>query len=81
MAVERSEISSLSATLDQLISRLAMIVDAEPNPRAKDRDERARSELMAVERSLVAARRRLERLMAPLPPPASDHRATPGAEP
>jgi hypothetical protein len=71
VAVERSEISSLSATLEQVISRLAVILDAEPNPKAQDRDEKARSELIAVERSLVAARRRLERLIAPLPPPAS----------
>jgi hypothetical protein len=59
MPADRSEISSLQSTLAQLVDRVVSLAsDAQ-----RSRDERTASDLFAVERSLVAARRRLERLL------------------
>ncbi len=59
MAAERSEISSLQSTLAQLVDRVVALAGAAE----RARDERTAGDLYAVERSLVAARRRLERLL------------------
>lgn len=59
MAAPRSEISSLQSTLGQLIDRVVSLAAAAEH----DRDERTAGDLYAVERSLVSARRRLERLL------------------
>lgn len=60
MPTDRSEVSSLAATLDQLVGRLVRLAETA----AQERDERVSGELFAAERSLVAARRRLERLLS-----------------
>ena len=59
MAAERAEISSLQSTLAQLVDRVVSLATAAE----RERDERTAGDLYAVERSLVAARRRLERLL------------------
>jgi hypothetical protein len=62
MAPERAELSSLHSSLDQLTRRVTALGEAA----AARKDERIAGELFAVERSLVTAARRLERLVRSL---------------
>lgn len=59
MAPERAELSSISSTLNQLTQRITTLGEAA----STRKDERVASELFAIERSLVAAARRLDRLV------------------
>ena len=56
---ERSELSSIASSLDQIARRVTALADAAG---AAKRDELA-TNLIAVERALVGAVRRLERLL------------------
>ncbi|MDA8032974.1 MAG: hypothetical protein M0T71_02210 [Actinomycetota bacterium] len=62
MSPERAELSSLASSLDQLTRRVTSLGEAA----ASHKDERVAGELFAVERSLVTAGRRLERLVSSL---------------
>ena len=62
MALERSELSSISSSLAQLTQRVTALGESA----SSRKDERVAGELFAVERSLVTAARRLERLVAGL---------------
>jgi hypothetical protein len=62
MAPERAELSSISSSLLQLTQRVtALGEDA-----ASRHDEHVAGELFAIERSLLTAARRLERLLGSL---------------
>jgi hypothetical protein len=63
-AAARPELSSLSTALSELTRRVASIAEAA----AADRADDVASELFAIERSLTAALRRLDRLTATRPP-------------
>lgn len=60
MPADRAELSSLQSSLAQLVERVTGLADAAQ----RDRDEKVAGDLFAVERSLVSARRRLERMLA-----------------
>jgi len=62
MALERSELSSISSSLTQLVQRVTILGEGA----SARKDERVAGELFAVERSLLSASRRLERLVASL---------------
>lgn len=62
MAQDRAELSSIASSLAQLTQRVTALGEAA----ASRRDERVAGELFAVERSLVTAARRLERLVGSL---------------
>ena len=57
---EGAELSSVAATLDQLARRVAAMADAA----VSDKREAVAADLIAVERALAGAVRRLERLIA-----------------
>lgn len=59
MPADRAEISSLHSTVAQLVDRVVSLADLAQ----RDRDERTAGDLYAVERSLISAKRRLERLL------------------
>lgn len=59
MPTDRAEISSLHATVVQLVDRVVSLADTAQ----RASDERVAGDLFAVERSLVSARRRLERML------------------
>lgn len=63
VTADRSEISSLHSTLAQLVDRVVSLAETATG----ERDEKVAGDLYAVERSLLAAKRRLERLLAPHP--------------
>lgn len=62
MAPDRAELSSLFSSLDHLTRRVTALAEGA----AAEKDERVSSELFAVERSLVTAARRLEKLVRSL---------------
>ncbi|MDQ2754611.1 MAG: hypothetical protein M3R71_03570 [Actinomycetota bacterium] len=55
----RAELSSASSTLDELVGRITALVEGMPE---RERD-RLSSDLYEVERQLIAAQRRLARLV------------------
>ncbi|MCU1489991.1 MAG: hypothetical protein JWM85_1396 [Acidimicrobiaceae bacterium] len=59
MSADRSEISSIESTLSQLVDRVVSLAHGAE----RERDDRTAGDLFAVERALVTARRRLERLL------------------
>lgn len=58
---DRAELSSMASLLDQLADRFGRMADAASAARLED----LAAELVAVERALAGARRRLARLLAP----------------
>jgi hypothetical protein len=59
--VERSELSSMAKTIEDLAKRVASMGDAAQ----ASRDDQVAHELYAVERALIGAARRITRLIAP----------------
>jgi hypothetical protein len=59
--VERSELSSISKTIEDLAKRVASMGDAAQS----EKDDASAHELYAVERSLIGATRRIARLIEP----------------
>lgn len=64
MPVERSELSSIAKTIEDLAKRVASMGDAAH----ATRDDQSAQELYAVERALVGATRRIVRLIGPSRP-------------
>ncbi|MGB9111324.1 MAG: hypothetical protein WCF24_01195 [Acidimicrobiales bacterium] len=61
MAIERSELSSISKTVEDLAKRVASMGDAAQAAR----DDSTAHELYAIERALIGATRRIARLLEP----------------
>ncbi len=61
MATDRSELASIAALLAQCTTRLAAMAEGA----AVAKDDTTANELFGIERALLGANRRLERLLSP----------------